>query len=259
MTRRRRRGSKATKPLQGRLLVANFIALAHELESIAKGEGLDAEVMPPADEGSAARWKAIAALEEIHRFLMSSGDYVSTVLYQLKLDLRALEATGETRPIFLRSKKKGRKPDERHVQCLKGLHAGFAYLLMEAGVPRNQAAQRVARDIQSNDARLISSKPIKPSTIKEWMQQYGCSVEARRGLRTLKSPKEFHNYLGKIGRSKKIEHSFGEIHCLMTLYNGRRCLLAGDMSPFLEWSNYWRQIFTPQILEVMDDHLRSSG
>src|SRR5262245_38204920 len=57
---------------------------------------------------------------------------------------------------------------------------------MQFGMSRDQAASWVARNIPSHIVPRISpspSKPIRPSTVKEWMGQFGCSSHIRRELK----------------------------------------------------------------------------
>src|SRR5205823_11727274 len=58
--------------------------------------------------------------------------------------------------------------------------AGMGFVQMEAGMSREQATAWVARNIPPDLSRRISSKPIRKSTVGEWMYQYGSTLQVRR-------------------------------------------------------------------------------
>ncbi len=74
----------------------------------------------------------------------------------------------------------GRKPSPRLLQSIKGFLAGAAFVQMAQGMPRRNAMAWVARTTPSDLARWISSKPIRSSTVEEWMKRYGGTLQMRR-------------------------------------------------------------------------------
>jgi hypothetical protein len=110
----------------------------------------------------------------VHYFLASEGAR-SEILDELLHDLRQLRfgvASGALTPKVLA----GRKKDSPEVSFLKGRIAGIARLQMMSGQSRDYAAAWVARKIPTGLESQLSSKAIKASTVKEWIEQYDCGV-----------------------------------------------------------------------------------
>jgi hypothetical protein len=199
------------------------------------------------DQASADRQAAIAALSAVEDFLRSQG-FISAVLYQLKLDLKTVEFGSGTPAIFILARTAGRKADAKVVQGLKGRFAGMACIKMQEGLSREQAARWVARSIPDALARRVSTKPIRPSTVKEWMGQYGCSAAIRRLLRSAGAWEKFQPKLEEEIRSKHIEGSYGELECLRMMSLGQDCLAAEEPVPFQELIDFFQQKFIMEIL-----------
>src|SRR5262249_46317669 len=121
------------------------------------------------------RTAMIHALWSVEDFLRRSLGYHGGVLYQLHLDLGALEY-GVTAPALKADKKTaGRKPDSIHAQELKGSLACIAGLQMALGMQRHDAAAWVARNLPSELASRLSLKSfITTRAVKEYMDQYDC-------------------------------------------------------------------------------------
>jgi hypothetical protein len=141
--------------------------------------------------------------------------------------------------MFRPVREKGRKSDNKFVQALKGRLAGMAYVKMQSGMPREQAASWVARNVPSFIARKISSKLIRPSTVKQWMHQYGCNTRIRRHLQSLTTQEELWNFVKTPGRMREHKDlNFGQLNCLSMIFTRREWLANREPIPFQEISNY---------------------
>jgi len=225
-----------------RRLSDRFAQLAKSLAAIKSdvGHALHVSIFhgEATDEGATERRDAINALTAIESFLFSQG-VTSIVLQELRHDLLAVENAGETPARFKPPRRDGRKPDSPLMQGLKGRFAGRAYAQMESGLNRNQAASWVARNIPPRLARRMSSKPIRQSTIKEWMEQYGCSLRIRRELRSIKTETQLKDFIEKKTRSGEINNTFGVLHCLIMMFAERK---RSTTEPPLEWAHQWSEI-----------------
>jgi hypothetical protein len=222
---------RTNKPKRVRLLTLSFAELVRSIEAIEHDEEPYSYFIAAPDQATFERWAAIAVLRAVQKLLHYHRIY-SAVLYQLILDLEAVDFPGETRAIFKPARKSGRKPDDKIVQGLKGRFAGVAYAQMHAGMSREQAASWTARNIPPAVARRVSSKPIRTCTVKEWMNQYGCSGQIRRDLKSANTQTKFEQFLTKNILSDRSEGRFGKLECLRMLYLGYESQAADKSIPF---------------------------
>jgi hypothetical protein len=222
------RRCRSSKRKRDHLLRCSVRELARSLKAIDRDRALCYSA-DPTDQASVDREEVILALQKILTFL-NSQRIDSEALLRLRHNLHAIYYLDETPAIFTNPRKPGRKSDDDVVKILKGELAGMAYELMHSGMPREQAASWVARNIPDEVACRISSKPPHPSTIKEWMYQYGCNVRIRRALRSAKTPDEFETIITEKVKPKEIEVDFGQIGFLSIMRYGRRCRVTG--APF---------------------------
>jgi hypothetical protein len=251
MKNRRRNGSRRTaKPAKNQLnndvrdLIDSLAAIDRDEEP-----ALQNYASASLDQCSVDRRAAISALSAVESFLHSQG-FVSAVLYQLRLDLKTVHLESKLPAIFMPARTAGRNADSKVVQGLKGRFAGMVYIKMQGGLSREQAVNWVARSIPDALARRVSTKPIRSSTIKEWMEQYGCSARMRRLLRSAPTFDKFWPKVVEQIRSKHIEGSYGELECLRMIWLGHECLATGEPVPFQQIFDFFQEKF---ILEILAD------
>jgi hypothetical protein len=137
----------------------------------------NATVKRVADPSSAELCAASLALDEVNRFLSSVGissRLLTALCYFHLSELRH----GITTPMLTVPKAPaGRKGDSPIVALLKGRIAGIARIQIGLGKSRDDAAAWVARKISPALASRLSSKPIKASTVKEWMERFDCGTD----------------------------------------------------------------------------------
>lgn len=187
---------------------------------------------PASDNATVYRRAAIFALNAVYYFLAVQG-IVSVALFRLEQRLKAVEH-GDTPAIFTPARRAGRKADSSRVQYEKGWFAGMAYVQMQYGLSREQAAQWVARNIPARLARRLSRKPISPSTVKQWMDQYGCNLRIRRRIISEGLTDDFSLFLRQEIQSRHRDLSHGEHGCLRMMDLGHVCWVAGQPVPFQE-------------------------
>jgi hypothetical protein len=161
------------------------LAVSDRSESPAPNKSFAHLESEPNNKASAERRAAISALESVCDFLRSTRRLHSRVLEGLRILLKNIEHGEATPEIFKPSLSAGRKTDGSYLQSLKGYFAGMAFVQMESGMSREQATLWVARNIPPDLSRQISSKPIRNSTVKEWMSQYGTTSKIRRELKSI--------------------------------------------------------------------------
>lgn len=196
------------------------------------------------NEGSAQRRAAIDALEAITGFLRSQG-IASFPVFQIVYALRATEFLNRVPAIFAPARGAGRKPATQFAQALKGWFAGMAYAQMQSGMKREQAASWVARKIPSTLSCQLSGKPIRSSTIKEWMDHYGCNARLRHEAKSLWTSEELLNKY----RSQQKHINPGEFYCLMTIGIGHEHLAGGMPIPFEDIFAELQNEYAPQIFQ----------
>ena len=192
----------------------------------------------PPDEGAANRRDAINVLTAIELFLFSQG-VDSIALHKLRGDLLAVEHHGKRPAMFKPALKASRKCDTPFVQGLKGRFAGMVYAKMESGISRNQAMSWVARNIKANVARWISPKPIHASTVRQWMERYGCNLRVRRELKSVRTEEELKNFINRKTQLKEIDDNFGVLHCLVMIFTNRK---RSGTEPPLKWADTFSEI-----------------
>jgi hypothetical protein len=197
------------------------------------------------DAASAERRAAISALDSVFHFLVRTRHFHSRVIYSLRIHLKNIENGSKTPEMFEPSLTAGRKSDGSHLQSLKGYFAGMAFVQMASGMSREQATSWVARKIPSDLTSQISSRPVRSSTVKEWMNQYGTTSKIRRELKSIITPdttvEGLVDFIGIRYRSGQIEGSFGQLGCLRMIYFGHKFLIAGDSVPFSELFAIFRE------------------
>lgn len=235
---RRNRRRQNEKALSDRIRL-----LARSLAEIDRREPPEFYFEAASDEATADRRAAIGTLNKIQNFLRLQN-ITSSSLFRLIQDLDAVEHNGARPAMFTPTAKAGRKPDSGNVQYIKGSLAGMAYVQMQYGMSREQAAGWVARNVPSELARQISRKPISPSTVKEWMDEYGGTLRVRRRIISdgglTEGPffrPEIQSLVSREIQSNRMKGGNGEIGCLRMLGIGHLCLAAG--APLLH-----REIFT---------------
>jgi hypothetical protein len=249
-TRRPIRSRRAT--LEGIALIEDLSNLLLSLNTIDRDDHPYEYFGTSPDSATADRRAAIAALTVVQDFLRDQG-IISAVLFNLKLELKAVERAGETRPLFTpASTRPGRKPDDIIVQILKGWIAGLTYVRMLFGEPREQAAKWMARQIPEALSRRVSSKPIIASTVKEWMYQSGCTLQIRRELRLKSVQNNFHTYFAKNIKSKRIEGRPDQRKCLSIICSGYEYLDTKKPFPF---EMYFHFLSDESNLDVLIDLL----
>lgn len=233
-----------------RSLNSKFENLVRELAAVDKNEPpasseLFGHTEPAPDKASADRRAAISALDSVFHFLDRTRHFHSRVLYSLRIHLKNIENGSKTQEMFEPSLTAGRKSDGSHLQSLKGYFAGMAFVQMESGMSREQATSWVARNIPPDLSSQISSKPIRSSTVKEWMNQYGTTSRIRRELKSIITPdttvEGLVDFIGIRYRSGQIDGSFGQLGCLRMMYFGHKFLIAGDSVPFSELFAIFRE------------------
>jgi hypothetical protein len=140
---------------------------------------------PAPKKASDDRRAAISALFYVNYFFQRTRKFHSRVLHSLSIHLTNVENGARTPELFEPSLNAGRKSDSNYLQSIKGYLGGIAFVQMEFGMSRDQAASWLARKIPSDLSRKISSKPIRSSTIKEWMDQYGSTARIRREVKAI--------------------------------------------------------------------------
>jgi hypothetical protein len=190
------------------------------------------DVNEASDETAQLRQAAISAMRAIESFLNSQG-ITSVTLVEIRLDLQKVAFPGEIPALFRPSRRAGRKPDSKAVEGLKGRLAGMAYVQMEFGLARNEAAAWVARNTPGALGRQLANKPISSASIKEWMDKFGCNARTRRMIRW-EHVLENSSFIAQEIKSKRMKGSFGELECLRMIGLGRKCLASGEPVPFKE-------------------------
>lgn len=187
------------------------------------------------DKDALDRRDAIGALTALDYFLATLG-IDSTVLKQLRRNLLAVEIHGTTSGVFKAPKRAGRKPDLFSVQGSKGRVAGMAFAKMESGMSRSDAALWAARNIPAIVVRQISCKPIHQSTVKEWMEQFGCNLRIRRELKSVSTEDELKDFIRR--KTTSNEMTFGEVQCLIMIFAQRK-RSANEPPP--KWVQLWSE------------------
>jgi hypothetical protein len=249
---------RTSKSERGRLLVLNAKALARSIEAIEQDKEPYSYSDTAPDLKPLDRWAAIAALRAVMKFLHSHR-VNSAVLFQLILDLEAVDNPGETRAIFKPSRKSGRKPDDKIVQGLKGKFAGMAYAQMHVGMSREHAVSWTARNIPPGLALRVSTKPIRSSTIVEWMKQYGCNARIRRGLKSATTQNGVEQFLLKNIKFDHTARGYGKKECLRMLRVGYECRAVNKPIPFSGIFDFLQNKFVLTILADWDTELGKSA
>jgi hypothetical protein len=156
-----------------RALIQELREIEEELES---GSMIDVKTATNfTDRSAAERMAMIYAVDAVNRFLTLQGA-TCKILFQLSFDLQQLRFGVAAGPLSPERPLAGRKKDSPEISYLKGRIAGIARLQVKSGQPRNDAAAWIARKIPVRVASRLSSKPIKASTVKEWIDQYDCGA-----------------------------------------------------------------------------------
>jgi hypothetical protein len=228
-----------------RSLSAELNKIVRALAEVDQESNLLGDPKPASNKASDDRRAAISALHCINNFLQRTRQFHSRVLHSLLIHLTNVENGARTPELFEPSLSAGRKSDSSYLQSLKGYLGGIAFVQMEFGMSRDQAASWLARKIPPDLSQRISSKPIRSSTIKEWMAQYGTTARIRRELKAIVTLEmvleELVNFTSNKYQSGQIDGSFGELACLRMMYFGHKCLIADHALPFTQLFSLFRE------------------
>jgi hypothetical protein len=144
------------------------------------------------------RYCAILQLEGILQFLNNCG-IGALALDRLHTALVAVH-DGATPPKMLIGERHGGRPlDHPMLEVVKAYLAAAMAARQHSGATGQQAAEWVVRKISPALSKAISKKPIKPSTIKEWLGRFaGHSDEG----------------YGRINFQRATEHNFSAEKCV---------------------------------------------
>jgi hypothetical protein len=128
------------------------------------------------DVSAAKRMGMIKTVDAVCDFLRVGGAPYR-ILFLLSYELQQLRSGFTSGALTATRLRAGRKLDRPKISELKGRIVGIARLRMASGESRNDAIAWVARKIPDRLASELSSKPIKASTVKEWMDNFDCGAK----------------------------------------------------------------------------------
>lgn len=92
-------------------------------------------------------------------------------LRQALVDL--LEGSAPAPILRARKKRSGRRADVSSTLTLKGILAGLMQCQLRTGMTRAQAANWIAQNMSPRLAKRISTKPVTPRMVEEWLDRFG--------------------------------------------------------------------------------------